>query len=97
MYGSDDTCSGMHRSPRKVLTQREQPFEQEAESIFIQMSIRTVRESLDIGTCLARCMIFFNDLSAEVTEVEVGVVTTVDDQGNRMTLSLSPSRTCMCA
>ena len=35
--------------------------------------------------------------SAEVTEVEVGVVTTVDDQGNRMTLSLSPSRTCMCA
>ena len=35
--------------------------------------------------------------SAEVTEVEVGVVTTVDDQGNRMTLSLSPSRICMCA
>ena len=34
--------------------------------------------------------------SAEVTEVEVGVVTTVDDQGNRMTLSLSPSRTWQC-
>ena len=31
--------------------------------------------------------------SAEVTEVEVGVETTADDQGNRTTLSLSPSRT----